>query len=190
MIKTFVFGVVLGIGLAAAGLHAIPLVDQHRELSRISVAPNGGNRETFHINIPDDRLLIGSASESTRFPADIEWPENEILGNFGAEVFKLRNADDIVVGIAARTAGKEDDSENVDWVLHLPARGSLFINMDSLSGENEQRIGRLRTGTREFRKLTGFVAELWLPDNSGEADSLDGRIELRTNYVGQAEASQ
>ena len=177
-------------GLAAAGLYTIPVVDQHRERSHIAVAPNGGNRETFHINIPDDRLLIGSAAESTRFPANIEWPEDAVLENFGAEVFKLRNEDDIVIGVAARTAANEDDKENIDWVFHLPARGSLFINMDSQAEENEHRIGRFQTGTREFRNVTGFVAELWIPDNSGEQDSLDGRIELRTNYVGQAEAAQ
>jgi hypothetical protein len=184
LLKTFLFGILLGIAVAAGALYAVPVVDQYREVSIVSVAPNGGNRESFHINIPVDRVMVGQAGESSDLPPGLKWPKDDILANVSTEIFKLRNSKNAVIGVAARTVSKEDDADLIDWIIHLPARGSLFVNMETQPREGGQRIGQLRAGSREFDDLTGFVAESWVSDTSGEEDAPIGRIELLATYVG------
>lgn len=174
--------------MAAAGaLYSLPAVDQHREVSLVTVTPNGGNQESFHINIPMDRIMVGTAGRKSGLPAGLDWPQDEVFAGVSAELFKIRNARDVVVGIAARTVVKEAESDVIDWVLHLPARGTLFFNMEPDAQEGGRRIGRLRAGSNEFSRLIGVVAERWVADTSGEEDAPTGRIELLATYVGTAE---
>ena len=86
-----------------------------------------------------------------------------------------------------RTAAQREDENVIDWVLHLPARGSMFVNMDALPQEGGHRLGEIRDGSREFAPLSGFVSERWVADTSGEEDAPIGRIELTATYVGQLE---
>ena len=180
----------LGIAATAGLLYVLPVVDQHREMSLISVVPNAGNRETFRIIIPVDRIMVGTAGKPTGLPVGLKWPQDEVLAAVGAELFKIRNENDVVVGVAARTVAKEENSDVIDWVLHLPARGSLFANMEPEVQEGGHRIGRIRAGSAEFSALTGFIAERWVPDASGEEDAPAGRIELLATYVSSAEPSK
>lgn len=187
MLRTFFIGIVLGLATAAGALYAIPAVDQHREASIVRVAPNGGNMETFHVNIPMDRVMVGPAVGTNALPAGLEWPPAEVLEGVNAEVFKLRNANNLVVGVAARTAFERDDGGVVDWILHLPARGSLFVGMEAAPREGGFRLGEVRGGSREFSRLSGFLAERWVADTSGEDDAPLGHIELQATYIGQAD---
>jgi len=187
LLKTFLIGILLGIAAAAGALYSLPVVDQHREVSLVTVAPNGGNQESFHANIPMDRIMVGTAGEKSGLPAGLEWPLDDVFAGISAELFKIRNARDVVIGVAARTVAKEEESDVIDWVLHLPARGTLFVNMAPDAQEGGHRIGRLRTGSNEFARLRGFVAERWVVDTSGEEDAPAGRIELLATYVGIAE---
>lgn len=182
-------GIIIGIAAAAGALYAKPVVDQVREVSYVSVAPNGGNRESFHINIPVDRVMSSAADRSNSIPAGLVWPNDEILATVSTEMFKLRNERDVIVGVAARTVAVEGDeaSSAIDWVLHIPARGTLFINMDPTSAEDGRRLGELNTGTQEFEAMTGVVTERWVAEVSEEEDAPDGRIELLATYVGQVE---
>ena len=183
-------GAVLGIVAAAGAMYAIPAVDQHRELSIISVMPNGGNTESFHINIPMDRIMIGAPDQREPVPPGMVWPTDELLADVRTELFKIRNARDTVVGVAARNAAKVDTADQIDWVLHLPARGSVFVNMSPDAMEGGYRIGRFRAGTREFGSLAGTMTESWIVDTSGEEDAPDGRIELFLRFVSVRESSK
>ena len=187
MFRTFLIGIVLGLATAAGALYAIPVVDQHREASIIRVAPNGGNTETLHVNIPMDRIMAGDAGATQPVPADLQWPATDVLAGVRAEVFKLRNANDTVVGVGVRTAAERADGSVIDWALHLPARGSMFIAMEAAPREGGFRIGEMRAGSREFASLMGVLTERWVADTSGEEDAPLGRIELRASYVGEAE---
>jgi hypothetical protein len=71
--------------------------------------------------------------------------------------------------------------------MHIPARGSLFVNMEPVPREGGYRVGEISTGSREFLPLSGFVSERWVEDTSGEEDAPIGRIELTATYVGQLE---
>ena len=187
LLKTFFLGIVLGLAAAAGALYAIPVVDQIRETSIVKVAPNGGNSETFHITVPMDRIMLGDGGQAGGIPPGLEWPADEVLAGVRAELFKIRNARDTVVGVAVRTAATSQENNVIDWVLHLPARGSLFINMDVAPLEGGFRIGEIASGSREFEPLSGFMTERWIANDSNEEDAPAGRIELLTSYVGQLE---
>jgi len=189
LFKTFIIGIVSGGILAAVLLYFVPVVDQHREASLISVQPNGGNTEAFHVNLPDDRILAGAAGIEP-VPATLEWPAAPVLGDTQAELFKLRNRDDVVVGVASRISGTGTASGTVvEWTLHLPARGTLYVNLQPQAEDSGFRSGSLRAGTREFASLTGSVNERFIgnvEEQDGE-DNVEGRIELVTALVGSSE---
>ena len=182
MIKTFIFGILLGIAAAAGALYAVPAVDQFREASIITVAANGGGSEIFHINVPGDRVMAGGPDQAV-LPPGLEWPDDEILGGVSTEIVKIRNARDSVIGVAARTVARQDDSPVLDWIIHLPARGSIYVNMNPVAAEGGQRIGEIRTGSRELAPHSGFDTERWIPDTSGDVDAHSGRIELSAMYI-------
>lgn len=187
MFKTFLTGILLGAVAAAGTLYAVPLIDQHRESSIISVAVNGGTTESFHVNIPMDRIMVGAADQAAPLPEGMVWPESDLFADVRTELFKVRNARDTVIGIASRTAVREDEIDSIDWVLHLPARGSLFVSMAPEPQEGGYRVGAIEKGTREFDKLSGQISERWVADTSGEEGAPAGRLELTANYVGELE---
>lgn len=181
-------GVLLGLAAAAGALYAFPAVDQAREESIVKVAPNGGNLEEFHINIPMDRIMVGAPNQPKPLPPGLSWPADAELAGVRTELFKIRNARDTVVGVAVRNAASGDEGNIIDWVLHLPARGSVFINMESAVREGGYRIGRFRSGSREFAPLSGFMTERWVANSEDrDEDAPLGRIELRATYVGELE---
>ena len=185
MFKTFIFGVVMGIGAATAALYFLPVVNQQREASIITVAPNGGNSETFQINVPMDRIMLGARTGGEPLPVGMQWPEFESLEGVRAELFKIRNERDTVIGVASRIAVKDTEQDDiVEWVLHFPARGSIYFTLDSEPTENGYRAGQMRAGSNEFAELTGQVTERWVPDESASEDSQNGKIELVSRFVG------
>ncbi len=187
MLKTFIAGIVLGIAAAAGVLQAYPVVDQQRVASIVSVAANGGNAESFHVNVPMDRIMVGSSERANPLPVGLEWPVDDVLSDTRVELFKIRNARDIVVGVAARTAASDASPAVVDWVLHIPARGSLYVTMDATPLDSGLRRGQLRAGSREFAGLSGFVTERWLADSTAETEGPAGRIELQAKNIGKFE---
>lgn len=179
MVKSLIAGILLGVVAAAGGLYAWPVVDQVREESLIVVHPNHGNTESFHVNVPMDRILIGAQGQSPTLPPDLEWPDDSSFAGLRAEMFKIRNSKDAVVGVASRIAASEESTGNViEWVLHLPARGSLYVTMEPQAREGGFRVGDMYAGTREFSDLVGQVTERWVADTTGFEDSPAGRIEL------------
>ena len=187
MLKTFFIGIILGLAAAAGALYAVPAVDQAREASIVTVSPNGGNAEMFHINVPMDRIMVGAPGQDVTVPPGLAWPVEEVLADVRAELFKIRNARDTVVGVAVRTAAQNEGQDIIDWVLHLPARGSLFVNMNVAPREGGYRTGEIRSGSREFDLFSGVMTERWIVNSSGAEDAPAGRIELQASYVGHLE---
>ena len=182
MIRTLIAGIILGIAAGGAGLYYLPAVDQHRDRSMITVNPNGGNAEVFQVNVPMDRIMIGAPGRATPLPVGLEWPTDVELAGLRAELFKLRNRKDAVVGVASRMA-VDDGSGLIEWVLHLPARGSVYVTMQPDAVEGGYRLGQFRAGTRDFDNMRGQLTERWVADTSGSDDAPAGRIELRTSFV-------
>jgi hypothetical protein len=188
LLKTFFIGVLLGLAAAAGILYAVPAVDQVREASIVSVAPNGGTIETFRINVPTDRVAIGAAGQSAPVPPGLDWPDDLLLAYSRTELFKIRNARDAVIGVAVRNAAEGAEAVTIDWVLHLPARGSFFVNMESAPRDGGYRLGEIRSGSREFAPMSGFMTERWVENDSDEEDAPRGHIELKTTYVSELQA--
>jgi hypothetical protein len=188
--KSFIIGIFSGVILTASLLYFVPAVDQHREASLVSVQANGGNTESFHVNLPDDRIVLGGPATEV-IPASLEWPATAVLGDARAEVFKIRNRNDVVVGVASRISGTGSATGTVvEWTLHLPARGTLYANLQPLPDAAGTRNGRLRAGTREFASMTGsFNERFQAVEDAQDVDSA-ARIELVTALVRNAEASK
>lgn len=187
LIKTFLIGIVAGIAVGAATVFFVQPVDQARERSIIDVTPNGGNNEVFHANIPDDRIVIGAADQATSVPRGLEWPDDELLANTRAELFKIRNTNDVVIGVASRIAASEADEAIVEWTFHMPARGSGYVLMRPKGEDDPFRRGDLRSGTREFANFKGTVTERWVSDSSGSEFAPTGRIEISTRFIATRE---
>jgi len=174
VIKTFVFGIVLGVAATLAGFFFLPVVDLARETSVVEVLPNGGNAESFHINIPMDRIAVGSSG--TAVPADLVWPEE--FNDTSTELYKLRDIHDVVIGVAGRTVvTTADDGRGIEWVLHMPARGSVYLRMDSGVAEDGRRYGDIVAGTREFDNTIGQFSEAYA-EVEGDDELRQGRIQL------------
>jgi hypothetical protein len=186
MLKTVTLGFILGIVGTVAAAYYVPVVDQHRESSVIAVAPNGGNMESFRINIPTDRIMVGAPKQAEPLPPGLDWPADEFFDGVRVELFKLRNSADAVVGVASRMVADSDAIEDsVEWVLHLPARGTFYVAMPVQTADESRRVGTLRAGTREFSPMQGKVSERWVAiTDSDDIDAPDGYIELETSFVG------
>ena len=186
MLKTLIFGFLLGLVGTVAAAYYLPVVDQHRESSVISVAPNGGNTESFRINIPTDRIMVGAPRQAEPVPPGLHWPADELFDGVRVELFKVRNTRDAVIGVASRLVADSDGIEDsVEWELHLPARGTFYVAMPAQAADGVNRVGALRAGTREFRPMQGEVTERWVPNTfDDDVDAPDGYIELVTSFVG------
>lgn len=191
LFKTFNLGILLGIAAAAAFVYLYPLVDLHRESSLIAVHANGGNSESFHIRLPGDRIMAGVPGLPESTPPGLEWPDHDFLANIQTELFKVRNENGIVVGAASRMAGSsEQHGLFVEWAVHLPARGSMFLTMASSPSADGFREGSLRAGTREFLNLHGTVLERFVQESDDPDFESTGRLELLAALVGPAEEVQ
>ena len=186
MLKTLIFGFLLGLVGTVAAAYYVPVVDQYRESSVISVSPNGGNTESFRITIPHDRIMVGAPMQAEPLPHGLQWPTDEIFDGVRVELFKVRNAHDTVVGVASRMVADSDAIEDsVEWAVHLPARGTFYVTMPPQSTDGGRRTGTLRAGSREFRPMQGNAAERWVPNtDADDMDAPDGHIELITSFVG------
>ncbi len=131
MFKTFYFGIALGLLGAFALTYSVPVVDLHREPSLISVRPNGGNAETYRVDLPRDRILVGLAGVDNALPAGLDWPAEAVFGDLQTEMFKVRDRNDVVIGVASRLASaSEETGAFIEWTVHLPARGTVYLQMD------------------------------------------------------------
>lgn len=183
MFKTLLFGIFLGVIGAGALVYFTPAVDLHRERSLIDVQSNGGNLEVYRINLPRDRLLVGLSGSVGSIPAGLDWPGEELLGDMQAELFKVRNRNNAVIGVASRLASStEETGPFIEWALHFPARGTIYAHMELSPSVDGYRDGKLRSGTRDFQELTGTVREQFIAGDDGDEES-QGSIELHATLV-------
>ena len=182
MFKTFSFGIVFGLVATGGLLYLVPVVDQERERSIITVRANGGVNESFHVNLPLDRVLAGRDDLNTPVPVGLNWPDDDLLQGTQTEIFKVRNAEDKVVGVASRMVGGAGQPF-VEWAVHLPARGTLYLVMPNSANEAGVRVGTLQAGTQEFATLSGGVVERYVAAENASGDDAGGRLELVTSLV-------
>jgi len=187
LIRTFVIGILLGLLGTGALVYFAPAVDLHRQASLTSVQPNGGNAETFRINLPRDRILVGLPGADNTIPSGMLWPSEEEFGNFQAEMFKIRDRNDVVIGVASRLASAAESGSFIEWTLHLPARGTMYVQMELSPTADGYREGVLLAGTRDFEELNGTIREQFVAEVEEDDYDTQGRIELMTALVSPLE---
>lgn len=179
---------ILGFLGAGAFLYFVPVVDQYRVPSNITVQTNGGNSEVFSIRLPADRIMVGAPGMASPVPDGLAWPELPALDGFKAELFKIRDSDNTVVGVASRIARSAASGDSfVEWVVHLPARGTMYVAMDPNRVPGQARSGTLSTGTREFSSLHGSIREAFIRDDEGAEGDSEGRIDLHVVLIASQE---
>src|SRR5690606_36686662 len=116
-------------------------------------------------------IVIGSAGKEV-IPANLQWAEVAVLGDAQAELFKIRNRNDVVVGVASRISGTGSATGSVvEWTLHLPARGTLYANLQPLPDEAGIRSRRLRAGRLVFATRQGTFNDRIRADEVMQDDS-------------------
>ena len=125
------------------------------------------------------------AGERT-WPADLDWPDYLPISDAQTEVFKLRNDDNRVVGVASRIRSGGDDAF-IEWTIHMPARGSIYALLPAVADATGARVGSLRAGTREFEDRSGSIAERFI---APAEDDGEGRLEVVTSLVGALEEDE
>lgn len=142
---SFVAGL-LAVGLAAA-LWPLPTHIRYRSLTTVS--PDGGRQEDFVIRWPEDRIALGG-DERTNLPGAAAVGAAVLEDSAGrrasAELFRLRDAEDNVIGIASRLAGaggaiSDRGRSASNWLLVIPSRGALFFaQSDVLDATVRERV--------------------------------------------------
>lgn len=179
LFKTCIVGIILGLLGTGALAYFVPAVDLHRERSLIDVQPNDGNFEEYRINLPRDRILVGIPGANGSIPAGLNWPGIDRLGGMQAEMFKVRNRDNTVIGVASRLASStEAKGAFIEWTIHFPARGTVYAAMELNRSPEGYRNGVLRAGTRDFLELNGTIRETFISAD-GANEELQGHIELQ-----------
>ncbi|MGI9292129.1 MAG: hypothetical protein ACR2QG_12745 [Gammaproteobacteria bacterium] len=200
VIRIFLATFVLGLLVTLLAARLYPLPDVKRMGTDAVALANGGREEIFEIRLPDDRLGSPRAAAVAPFPeaAFSRNGRDQIL----AELFRVRNKDGRIVGLASKLSGKvaygsQLARDNVDWMLMIPGRGALLMSTQGMPADTEKSYpfdylgldpvssGRILEGTWEFDDLTGFYLEETEASGIDENGQPVGLLRLRTRMQGE-----
>lgn len=212
MARVFLGAFVAGLVLALLGAALLPAPAPARYRAQITVQPDGGRREEFLVRFPGDRIDLPADTRADPPPADARGAvvlEDAAGQRASAELFRLRDADGNVIGVASRVAlGGAGARPASTWMLIIPGRGTLAFGQDDAADLTARprpgparRVaslpqqaafwrgvrryvagagGALVHGTREFAGLTGSLTETWTLAEAGTDGSASGEIRLVT----------
>ena len=166
-VGTFVAGLLLT-GLAASFW---PLPGHTRYRSLTTVLPDGGRQEDFIIRWPDDRIRR-NGENGTGLPADAVTGAAVLEDSAGqrvsAEIFRVRDTDDNVIGVASRMAGTggaiADTNRSVsNWLVVIPSRGAIFLSQpdafDTTARQRDTLNGVIALSMMQSRALWNNTRE-------------------------------
>lgn len=165
MARLFYGSVLVGVLLAVLAAGVFPLPRHERYRSDITVIADGGRAETFLIQWPQDRVVLGAAPGLRQIGAAIALDEGDPAGA-SVEVYRLRDSAGNVVGLASRSTSQRaaaggSSVQGTDWVLLLPSRGALFLTQ-----VNQHDVAPRRRATDgELQVAVDDVAGLWSRGN-------------------------
>lgn len=132
--------------LAAVALFSLPVHERYPSI--IEVQTNGGRSETFVIHWPEDRLELGGEIDGLAVnDADgVAVLVADGAGPVAAELFRVRDVEDRVIGLASRLTGRLPDARGRDrsvsnWTLLIPSRGILLMTQDNATDVGPVRVG-------------------------------------------------
>jgi hypothetical protein len=196
-LASFAAGVLLT--LLAARFYPVP--EPEKVYSLASALANGGREEVYIIRLPDDRLGSPRAASTAPYPqqAFSATGTERVL----AELFRVRNREGEIVGLASRMNGKAPDDLGMqeavtDWMLLIPGRGALMMSRGTVEAGGEREFfvdrmgfsfansGPIISGTGDFEGLSGFYqeeTEIEKVDANGQAF---GSVKLSTRMKSAA----
>ena len=135
MKRLFGFAFIAGLLVTALFTTFWPLPHHLRYRSMITVPADGGRQEDFVIRWPEDRISrAGEKREDLPAAAAVGAAvlEDTAGHRASAELFRLRDSDDNVIGVAGRLAGTggalaDPGRSASNWLLVIPSRGALFL---------------------------------------------------------------
>jgi hypothetical protein len=206
----FLAAIVCGFGGTLAAAHYVPFLTHARLPSHTSVVANGGRSERFLIRLPADRIAASDAEagglRSTGADGAMLLPAQFVAQPLLVEHFKVRDAADNVVGVAARHWHGTGAAATTTWSILIPSRGALVLSafgeprgaLESALRTNGYsagktwggkvtvdmippgQLGSVTTGTGEFAGLSGSYTEAWTVAAVDELGRLSGTVELNT----------
>ena len=135
MKRLFVLAFVAGLLAVALAATFWPLPQHLRYHAITSVPLDGGRQEEFVIHWPEDRIARPSERKAG-LPATAAVGATVIEDTAGhrvsAELFRLRDAEDNVIGVAGRLVGTggaiaDPGRSASNWLIVIPSRGALFL---------------------------------------------------------------
>ena len=136
MKRLFGYAFIFGLLVAALVTTFWPLPQHLRYRSVITVPADGGRQEDFVIRWPEDRISrAGENREDIPAAASVGAAvlEDTAGNRVSAELFRLRDSEDNVIGVASRVAGTggalaDPGRSASNWLLVIPSRGALFLD--------------------------------------------------------------
>lgn len=156
MKRLFGFAFVTGLLVVVVTATLWPMPEHLRYRSLISVAPDGGRQEDFVIRWPEDRIPRPD-EVSSEPPAAVAVGAAALEDTAGrrvsAEVFRVRDTEDNVIGVAGRLAGTggaiaDPGRSASNWLIVIPSRGAMFLT----------QTDAFDTTIREQLTADGYVA--------------------------------
>ncbi|HJP05222.1 MAG: hypothetical protein QF897_03585 [Gammaproteobacteria bacterium] len=194
MIKRFLAAFALGMVLTLIAISFYPFQKAPRFPSSAAVLNNGGREEVFFIRLPDDRLGNPRSATTAAFPRTAFASDGN--DRIVAELFRVRDTEGRVIGIASRitgtVAGIRGAAGVTDWILVIPSRGALIMSRGGVPvgeipelpanrmGLPAPKSGIMMHGTDEFSELAGFYAEKMNIEKVDSAGIVHGELTLTT----------
>jgi hypothetical protein len=202
LIRLFLAAFVAGVLLTVLAARFYPLPQAPRAYSQAEVLANGGREEAFFIRLPGDRIGDPRAAATAAFPQQSfsAVGQERIL----AELFRVRDADGKVIGLASRMNGMVAAAgglaESVtDWMVLIPGRGALMMGRGAVAtattpefyvdrlGFSFVNSGPVIAGTGEFAGLTGFYGEETEIEEVDESGQAFGLVTITTRLKAEAQ---
>jgi len=135
MKRLFIVAFFAGLLVVALTTALWRLPEPLRYPSLISVAPDGGRQEDFMIRWPEDRISRPGEARSGLHAAAVVGAavlEDTAGRRASAEVFRLRDAEDNIIGVAGRLAGTggaiaDPGRSASNWLIVIPSRGAMYL---------------------------------------------------------------
>jgi hypothetical protein len=174
---------VLGLVVVLAGAYVYPLPTNVRVRSDIDPVANGGRKEDFYINIEFDRLAPVQEVLAAPFPEKaLQSGGDQVVR---AELFRLRNAERDIIGLATRMTGLVPDASGepvvaINWLVLVPGRGAFTLSQgpalaaDLLPESARFEQGEVVVGDGEFAGLSGsYIEAILSEDTDGDGTQED-----------------
>jgi len=183
--------------LVLVGAYLYPLPTNVRLRSDTEPVANGGRKEDFYINLEFDRLAPAQEVLAAPFPEKgLQSGGDQVVR---AELFRLRNAQREVIGLATRMTGlvpaaSGDPFVAINWLVLVPGRGAFLLSqgpvLDAgvLPESAQFERGDMLIGDGEFSGLSGSYVEATLSEDV-DGDGIEESVLLLSTRMASGDSA-